>query len=203
MRIWEEYAQNGGLLIVLSGPSGVGKDTVFQEFLTLGTGVKKSISCTTRSRRGSEVDGVDYFFLTPEEFTRRQAEGFFLESACYGGHWYGTPHEWVEHENSLGSDVTLVIEVQGAIEIKRQRPDCVAVFLVPPSMEELGRRLRDRKTDSESDIKTRLARAAKEMTFVSEYTYVIENDAVRTAAEQLAAIVIAERNKVKGKSESH
>ncbi len=197
MRIWEEYAQNGGLLIVLSGPSGVGKDTVFQEFLTLGADVKKSISCTTRRDRGNEVDGVDYFYLTPEEFARRQARGFFLESALYGDYWYGTPREWVEQQTSQGNDVILVIEVQGAAEIKRQRPDSVAVFIVPPSMEGLERRLRDRATDSESSIKTRLATATKEMQFVSKYDYVIENDTVEKAAQELKAIVIAERNKVK------
>ncbi|MGI6295955.1 MAG: guanylate kinase [Armatimonadota bacterium] len=197
MRIWEEYAQNGGLLFVLSGPSGVGKDTVFKKFLTLGADVKKSISCTTRSDRGNEVNGVDYFFLTTDEFIQRQARGFFLESALYNGDWYGTPREWVEQQNSQGNDVMLVIEIQGAGEIKRQRPDSVAVFIVPPSMEELERRLRDRATDSESSIKTRLATATEELQFVSKYDYVIENDTVEKAAQELKAIVIAERNKVK------
>ena len=197
MRIWEEYALNGGLLIVFSGPSGVGKDTVFQHFLSLGSGVKKSISCTTRKHRGNEVDGIDYEYLTPEEFARRQSEGFFLESAQYGKYMYGTPREWLEQQIAQGSDIILVIEVMGALEVKRLRPDCVTIFLAPPSIEELERRLRDRNTESEADIVTRLAKAREELQFVTHYDFIIENDSVEKAAQELNAIIIAQRNRVK------
>lgn len=196
MRIWSEYARDGGLLIVLSGPSGVGKDAVLAEFLTLGTGVRKCVTCTTRARREAEVDGVDYTFLSIEEFERRKAAGGFLESAVYCDNMYGTPRDWVERETSLGHDVILKIEVQGGLEVKRQMPDCVMVFLVPPSMEELERRLRDRSTDSDEEIEGRLARARKEIEEVSNYGYIIENDSIRQAAEELKAVVIAERDKV-------
>jgi guanylate kinase len=196
VRIWSEYARDGGLLIVLSGPSGVGKDAVLDEFLRLGTGVKKCVTSTTRPIREGEVDGVDYVFLTAEEFERRRAEGGFLESAVYCGNMYGTPRDWVEQETSLGLDVILKIEVQGAAEVKRQKPDCVMVFLVPPSMEELERRLRGRCTDSEDEIRGRLARARKELEEAPSYDYVVENDSIRQAAEELKAVVVAEHDRV-------
>ena len=108
---------------VLSGPSGVGKDAVLADFLTLGTGVRKCVTCTTRPVREGEVDGVDYTFLSPEEFERRKAAGGFFETAVYCGYMYGTPREWVEREIALGHDVILKIEVQGALEVKRLMPD--------------------------------------------------------------------------------
>lgn len=196
MRIWSQYARDGGLLIVLSGPSGVGKDVVLSEFLTLGTGVRKCVTCTTRARREGEVDGVDYTFLSVDEFERRISEGGFLESAVYCGNMYGSPRETVERENALGHDVILKIEIQGGLEVKRQKPDCVMVFLVPPSMEELERRLRERLTETDAEIESRLARARKELEAVSNYEYIIENDSVRQAAEELKAVVVAERDKV-------
>ena len=198
MRIWDRYARDGGLLIVLSGPSGVGKDAVLGEFLTLGTGARKCVTCTTRARREGEVDGVDYTFLTIEEFERRRREGGFLENAEYCGNSYGTPRDWVERETSLGHDVILKIEVQGGLEVKRQKPDCVMVFLVPPSMEELERRLRERLTESDEQIATRLARARKELEAVRDYTYIIENDSIGKAAEELRAIIVAEHCRIRG-----
>lgn len=196
MRIWSEYARDGGLLIVLSGPSGVGKDAVLSEFLRLGTGVRKCVTCTTRAKREGEVDGVDYTFLTEDEFKRRQAAGGFLESAVYCGNMYGTPKDWVEQENSQGHDVVLKIEVQGGLEVKRQKPDCVMVFVVPPSLEELERRLRGRSTDSDDEIAGRLARARKELEVAAGYDYVIENDSIARAAEELRSVVIAEHNRI-------
>lgn len=196
LRIWDEYARDGGLLIVLSGPSGVGKDAVLDEFLRLGTGVTKCVTCTTRARRDGETDGVDYTFLTIDEFEQRKAVGGFLESAIYCGNMYGTPRDWVERETSLGHDVILKIEVQGGIEVKRRMPGCVMVFLVPPSMEELARRLRDRCTDSDAEIEGRLARARKELEEAANYDYIIENDSIRQAAEELRAVVVAERDRV-------
>lgn len=197
MRIWSQYVRDGGLLIVLSGPSGVGKDAVLDEFLKLGTGVKKCVTCTTRPKREAEVDGVDYTFLSVEDFERRKAEGGFLESAVYCGNMYGTPREWVEQETLLGHDVVLKIEVQGGLEVKRQMPGSVMVFLVPPSMDELARRLRTRSTDSDEEIEGRLARAARELEEVSQYDYIIENDSIRQAAEELKAVVIAEHCRIK------
>lgn len=195
MRIWSEYARGGGLLIVLSGPSGVGKDVVLNEFLHIGSGVKKCVTCTTRPKREGEVDGVDYTFLTVDEFERRKAEGGFLESAVYCDNMYGTPRDWVDHETSLGHNVILKIEVQGGLEVKSKKPDCVMVFLVPPSMEELERRLRDRRTDSDEQIDGRLARARKELEEAANYDYIVENDSICQAARELWAIVDAERNR--------
>ena len=197
VRIWQEYAREGGLLIVLSGPSGVGKDSVLDEFLELGSGVKKCVTSTTRPRRENEVDGVDYSFLTVEEFERKRSKDGFLESAEYCGNLYGTPRDWVEQENLLGQDIILKIEVQGGAEVKRQKPECVMVFIVPPSMEELERRLRGRSTDSEEEIKGRLIRAQEELSFAAHYDYVIENNLLHEAAEALRCIVIAERNKTR------
>lgn len=202
MRIWSEYARDGGLLIVLSGPSGVGKDAVLSEFLTLGTGARKCVTCTTRARREGEVDGVDYTFLSVDEFERRISEGGFLESAVYCGNMYGSPRETVERENALGHDVILKIEIQGGVEVKRQKPGCVMVFLVPPSMEELERRLRERLTESDAEIDSRLARARKELEAVSNYEYIIENDSVHQAAEELKAVVVAEHDRVHGEVDS-
>lgn len=197
MRIWSEYARDGGLLIVVSGPSGVGKDALLAEFLKLDTGVKKAVTCTTRPKRENEVDGVDYTFLSTEDFQRRRSEGGFLESAIYCGNMYGTPRDWVERETLAGHDVILKIEVQGGLEVKRQMPDCVMVFLVPPSMEELERRLRNRCTDSDEEVKGRLARAKNELEVVSQYDYIIENDTIGQAAEELRAVVIAEHDRVR------
>ncbi len=197
MRIWPEYARNGGLLIVLSGPSGAGKDAVLEQFLKLGTGVKKCVTCTTRQRREAEVDGVDYTFLSVEDFERRKAEGGFLESAVYCGNMYGTPRDWVERETQLGHDVILKIEVQGGLDVKRQMPDCVMVFLLPPSMEELARRLRNRSTDTDEEMEGRLRRAREELKEARHYDYIIENDSIRQAAEELKAIVIAEHCRVR------
>lgn len=196
VRIWSEYARDGGLLIVLSGPSGVGKDAILAEFLALGSGVKKAVTCTTRPPREGEVDGVDYTFLTEEEFERRKSEGGFLESAVYCGNMYGTPRDWVERETSLGHDVILKIEVQGGLEVKRQMPGCVMIFLVPPSVEELERRLRNRSTDSDVEIEGRLARARRELEEVCHYEYIIENDSIHQAVEDLKAVVIAEHNRI-------
>jgi len=198
VRIWDQYARDGGLLIVLSGPSGVGKDAVLSRFLTLGTGVRKCVTCTTRPKREGEVDGVDYTFLSTEEFERRWAAGGFLETAEYAGYQYGTPRDYVERETALGHDVILKIEVQGGREVKRQYPEAVMVFLVPPSMEELERRLRNRLTETDEQIATRLARARKELEVVAHYTYIVENNTVEQAAEELKAIVVTERNRVHG-----
>lgn len=198
VRIWDEYARDGGLLIVLSGPSGVGKDAVLAEFLKLGTGVRKCVTCTTRPKREGEVDGVDYTFLSPEEFQRRWAADGFLETAKYCGYQYGTPKDYVESELAAGHDVILKIEVQGGREVKREMPDALMVFLVPPSMEELERRLRNRLTESDEQIAGRLARAREELEEVTHYTYIIENDTIAQAAEELKAVITAERCRIRG-----
>jgi len=197
VRIWDEYRRKEGLVFVLSGPSGVGKDVVLSEFLHIGSGVKKCVTCTTRPRRDNEVDGVDYTFLTVDEFEARKAECGFLETAVYCDHLYGTPKQWVEQETSLGNYVILKIEVQGGSEIRLWKPDSIMIFLVPPSMEELERRLRDRRTDSEEQIQSRLAQARKELEETAKYDYVIENDSICRAARELWAIVDAERNRIR------
>jgi len=197
VRIWNEYARDGGLLVVLSGPSGVGKDAVLSEFVRICPEVKRCVATTTRAKRAAEVDGVDYNFVTVEEFERRREQDGFLEWAVYCGNMYGTPREWVREQTAQGTDVILKIEVQGGCKVKRQAPDCVMIFLVPPTMEELERRLRSRLTESEDEIEGRLMRARREMEYIPDYEYVIENDSVQRAAEELKAVIRAEHCRIR------
>ncbi|MDH7601118.1 MAG: guanylate kinase [Armatimonadota bacterium] len=196
MHIWHKFIRRGGLLVVLSGPSGVGKDAVLAEFQKVCPEVQRCVTATTRPPRATERDGVDYHFLSLEEFQRRVEEGRFLEHAEVHGYLYGTPREPVEQAMSEGRDIVLKIDVQGGIAVKRSVPDAVMVFVVPPSMAELERRLRSRNTDSAADIQRRLVNAQRELELIGEYDYLIENDSVTSAAEKLRAIVVAEHSRV-------
>lgn len=197
MRIWNKYARDGGLLIVLSGPSGVGKDAVLGELVRLYPEVRRCVTSTTRPPREGEVDGVDYGFISEEEFLRRESENGFLETAVYCGNRYGTPRAWVEEHTALGQDVILKIDVQGALNVERRMPECLMIFLVPPSMEELERRLRSRLTESENDIAGRLMRAEAEFAEMPNYDYIIENDSIEKAAEELKAVIVAEHCRIR------
>lgn len=181
-----------GILIVLSGPSGAGKSTVISHLLKHRKDIRFSVSATTRPPRPGEVDGVDYFFRTREEFERMIAEDAFLEHAQYVGNRYGTPAAPVEENLDAGYNVLLDIEVQGAAQVMGKRPDAVSIFLCPPSLQELERRLRGRGTDSEEKIAGRLETARKEYEKAHYYTYIVVNDDAEIAARELDAIITAE-----------
>ncbi|MBD8035485.1 guanylate kinase [Solibacillus sp. A46] len=182
-----------GLLIVLSGPSGVGKGTVRKElFSQPDTNYEYSISMTTRNPREGEVDGVDYFFRTREEFEALIEQGGLLEHAEFVGNYYGTPLAYVQETLEAGRDVFLEIEVQGAAQIREKAPDALFIFLAPPSITELEQRLVGRGTETEDVIARRIATAREEVEMMSLYDYVVENDQVYNACDKINAIIVAE-----------
>ncbi len=182
-----------GLLIVLSGPSGVGKGTVRKEiFSQPDTKFEYSISMTTRSPREGEVDGVDYFFKTREEFENLIEQGKLLEYAQFVGNYYGTPVDYVRETLDKGKDVFLEIEVQGARQVREKFPDGLFIFLMPPSLSELKNRIVTRGTETEDIINNRLNVAKEEIEMMHLYDYVVENDQIELACERIKAIVVAE-----------
>ncbi|HEO3463917.1 TPA: guanylate kinase [Streptococcus agalactiae] len=186
-----------GLLIVFSGPSGVGKGTVRQEiFSTPDHKFDYSVSMTTRPQRPGEVDGVDYFFRTREEFEALIKEGQMLEYAEYVGNYYGTPLSYVNETLDKGIDVFLEIEVQGALQVKSKVSDGVFIFLTPPDLEELEERLVGRGTDSPEVIAQRIERAKEEIALMREYDYAVVNDQVSLAAERVKRVIEAEHYRV-------
>ena len=186
-----------GLLIVFSGPSGVGKGTVRQEiFSTPDHQFEYSVSMTTRPKRPGEVDGVDYFFRTREEFKDLIKKGQMLEYAEYVGNYYGTPLTYVNETLDKGIDVFLEIEVQGALQGKKKVPDGVFIFLTPPDLDELKDRLVGRGTDSEEVIRQRIERAKEEIALMREYDYAVVNDEVPLAAERVKRIIEVEHFRV-------
>ena len=186
-----------GLLIVFSGPSGVGKGTVRQEiFSTPDHKFEYSVSMTTRAQRPGEVDGKDYFFRSREEFEELIRNGQMLEYAEYVGNYYGTPLTYVNETLDKGIDVFLEIEVQGALQVKKKVPDAVFIFLTPPDLNELQERLVGRGTDSEEVIAQRIERAREEIALMSEYDYAIVNDEVPLAAESVKRVIEAEHFRV-------
>ena len=186
-----------GLLIVFSGPSGVGKGTVRQEiFSTPDHQFEYSVSMTTRPKRPGEVDGVDYFFRTREEFEDLIKKGQMLEYAEYVGNYYGTPLTYVNETLDKGIDVFLEIEVQCAQKKKKKVPDGVFIFLTPPDLDELKDRLVGRGTDSEEVIRQRIERAKEEIALMREYDYAVVNDEVPLAAERVKRIIEVEHFRV-------
>ncbi len=185
-----------GLLIVISGPSGSGKGTIIKELLKNNKNIWLSISCTSRLPRPKEVNGKDYYFLTNEEFEKKIENNEMLEYAKYGDNYYGTPREYIKNHLDNGEDVILEIEIQGALKIKEILPETLFIFILPPSMEELKKRLIGRNTESMEKIEKRFATAYNEINEVSKYNYVIVNDKVITAASKIDAIITAERCRV-------
>ncbi|NQG97369.1 guanylate kinase [Streptococcus suis] len=186
-----------GLLIVFSGPSGVGKGTVRKEiFDSSDNKFEYSVSMTTRPQRPGEVDGVDYFFRSREEFEDLIRQGQMLEYAEYVGNYYGTPLTYVNETLDKGIDVFLEIEVQGALQVKQKVPDGVFIFLTPPDLEELQDRLVGRGTDSQEVIEQRIERAKEEIALMREYDYAVVNDQVSLAAERVKRIIEAEHFRV-------
>lgn len=182
-----------GLLVVFSGPSGAGKGTVLGQLLAERKDIRLSISATTRSPRPGEQDGREYFFLTREEFLSRIEQGKMLEYAEYCGNFYGTPADPIERWTSEGNDVILEIEVQGGAQVKKKRPDCVSIFIVPPSLAEQERRLRGRGTEDEETIQKRVAAARGEIAHAPSYDYIVVNDTVEHAVNQINQILAAEK----------
>src|SRR5499427_2299634 len=182
------------LVFIVSGPSGSGKSTLVQKILEL-PGTMSSISCTTRPRRATEASGKCYDFVSEAEFEAMVARGEFLEYACvFGRHSYGTPKKWVEESRKRGLDLVLEIDVQGAAQVKEKLPESVAIFILPPSREELERRLRSRAQDSDEEILRRLARARSEIeAFDKFYDYCVVNRDVENAGREVESILTAIR----------
>lgn len=181
------------LVFIISGPSGSGKSTLVEKMLEV-PGMMFSISCTTRPPRPTESPGKWYDFISEAEFDRRAREGEFLEHArVFGKHRYGTPRRWLEEAERKGLDLVLEIDVQGAEQVKRKIPDSVAIFILPPSREELERRLRARGQDSEEAIGRRLERARQEMQRYPSYDYLVINDDMERAAREVQAIAVGIR----------
>ena len=174
-----------GKLYIVFGPSGCGKSTVLREVFAHRRNIFFSVSATTRGPREGEKDGKDYFFITREEFERLIAEGELLEHAKYVSNYYGTPRKPVEAMLSEGSDVVLDIEVQGAAQVKEKMPEAVSFFIMPPSLEELERRLRGRGTETDEKIRSRLDQAEREMAESGRYDYIVVNDDVSRAAGEI------------------
>lgn len=184
-----------GLLLVMSGPSGAGKGTICKE-LVKDENIKYSISATTRAPRGSEENGKDYFFLSTEEFEQRINTDGFLEWAKVYDRYYGTPRDFVEEVIDDGKACILEIDVQGALKIRDSFPEAVLIFILPPSLSELYRRLKDRGTESEEQIQTRMSWVLGEIAQIEKYDYVIVNDDLAKAVTEARAIVESEKCRV-------
>lgn len=185
-----------GMLIVLSGPSGCGKDTLLNYLASRNPDVRLSISATTRERRKGELDGVHYHFISRENFSKLIEEEGVLEYAQYDNNLYGTPRAPVDSWMKEGKTVVLIIEVQGAEKIRRMYPDVISIFLLPPSMKELEQRLRERGTDSEESIENRMNTAKKEVLCAADYDYIVVNREIDEAVEDISAIMRSESLKV-------
>jgi guanylate kinase len=182
------------LLIIVSGPSGSGKSTLVQKILEM-PGTMPSVSCTTRPRRATEASGKCYDFVTSQQFDAMVNRGEFLEYArVFGKHSYGTPQKWLDESRARGLDLVLEIDVQGAEQVKQKLPESVAIFILPPSRQELERRLRSRGTDADDEITRRLAKAQGEIAASAKfYDFCVVNDDVERAGRETQAIVTALR----------
>lgn len=178
----------GKNLIVISGPSGCGKDTIVKSIIRKDNRFVLSVSATTRAKRPYEVDGVDYIFLSTQEFINKISKGEFLEHTMYCNNYYGTLKSQIEQKIADGKIVVLVIEVEGAANVKKVYPDALTIFIAPPSLEELERRLRERDTEDDDTIKQRLFKANEELGFKSSYDYIVENNYVEQCAESIIKI---------------
>ncbi|MBR2528996.1 MAG: guanylate kinase [Blautia sp.] len=185
-----------GLLAVISGFAGAGKGTIVSQILKTHENYVVSVSATTRAPGKGEVDGVHYFFLTQDKFDHMVSENEFLEYASYVNHSYGTPRSFVEEQLNQGKDVLLEIDIQGGRQVRKIYPDTPLIFITPPSIDELVRRLTSRGRDSAESIARRLQRAAKEAEEIEEYDYVLVNDEIEACTERLHAVIQAEKARV-------
>ncbi len=187
--------QQRGLLVVISGPSGTGKGTVCKKLLAKRDNVRYSVSATTRKPREGEVEGSNYFFISESQFLEMLEKDALIEWDKYCDNYYGTPKVFVDRCVESGTDVILEITVEGALEIKQKYPECVLIFIIPPSLEELRRRIESRATECCDVIEKRLEQAANELKYVSKYDYMILNDSVEDAVLKIEKVLDAERLK--------
>ena len=183
------------MLIVISGPSGVGKGTIYNRLLDNDPSLTFSVSVTTRGPRNGETDGVDYFFISEEKYQELVAQDAFLEHATVHGHSYGTLKSQIQEKMEKGYNVVLDIDPQGAKQVMAQWPDCVSIFLLPPSYDKLRQRLYGRNTDATEEIERRLKNAKGEIEQAGMYQYVVVNDDLEVAFSQVSAIVTAEKQR--------
>ncbi len=184
-----------GTLFILSGPSGVGKGTIRQSLMEReNLHLAYSISMTTRSPRANEIEGSDYFFVSNEEFERAKANGELLEFAVFVGNQYGTPKFFVDKLLNDGKNVLLEIEVQGAKQVMEKCPEAITIFMVPPSFEELEKRIRGRRSEPEDVIQQRLGKARREIVLQNNYKYVVVNNTVEQASQEIAEIILENSN---------
>lgn len=184
-----------GKLFVISGPSGVGKGTLVNRILQKDKDLFLSVSATTRNKRDGEIDGINYFFKTKDEFKNMTENNEFLEWATFCENSYGTPKHPVCDKLEEGKDVILEIEIQGAMQVKKNMPSCVLVFIAPPSKEELISRLKGRGTETDEVIKLRVETATKELKVAKEYDYIIVNDDIEKATDDILSVIKAEKCK--------
>jgi guanylate kinase len=187
-----------GLLIIISGPSGAGKGTVCKELISMNLPeLELSVSATTRKPRTGEKEGISYFFKEKEEFVQMINQNEFIEYAQVYDNFYGTPKSYVQNKLDNGKDVILEIDIQGAMQVKKNNPEGVFVFIMPPSFEELKHRIISRGTESQNDILKRLHEAYREVLLSRNYDYIVTNDDVTLAADKVRSIIIAEKCKLK------
>lgn len=191
---------NKGMLVVLSGPSGVGKGTVLKEVFKHDKNLAYSVSCTTRAPRAGEIDGIHYSFISKEKFLENIKKGRMLEYTVYCDNYYGTDAEFVDNLRNKGFDVILEIETNGAMNVIKKCPDSVSVFIAPPTFEHLKKRLTDRGTESDNIITKRILKAHEELSHIDLYEYLVINDVVENAVQDILAILRAERIKKYNKS---
>jgi len=184
-----------GLLFVLSGPSGVGKNTVLDELFKDFDGVSYSVSATTRERRKGEVEGENYFFISEEKFKEIEAADGFIESAVVHGHYYGTPKKFVDKKLDDGEDIILEIDTQGAKQVRERYPEAVYIFLLPPSLEELENRLDKRGSENNKSKNIRLKNARKELKEVHNYDYEVINDSLSDTVKEIKEIILEEQKR--------
>lgn len=194
----KDVQTNKGILLVVSGPSGVGKGTICGQLLQELNAMQFSVSVTTRGPRPNEQDGINYFFISEAEFRRMQSEDELLEWAEVYGNFYGTPRPAVERALDAGKDILLEIDIQGALQVKAAFPECVLVFVWPPSLQELEQRIRNRGTESPESLTRRLQKAKLEMAHVINYDYIVVNHPgqVTKAVKEVEAILLAEKSSV-------
>ena len=185
-----------GFLLVISGPSGVGKGTVLHDLMNTQSNLVYSVSATTRKKRDGEIEGVSYFYKSHEEFEKMIEEDKFLEFAHVHNNYYGTPKEFVESKINEGKIVILEIDVQGALNIKKNTDNGVFIFLAPPSLTELKNRIVGRGTETDEDIKIRMRNARKELQHINDYDYLVVNDHLNSAITSVNEIINAEKHRV-------
>ena len=191
-----EELQKQGRIIVVSGPSGVGKTTLVETMLEHSSSIVRSVSATTRLPRSGETDGVDYHFLPKSEFERLIEQNGLVEWTKYGENYYGTLKSTLESTIKAGKDIVLTIDVDGAIQLKKLGLSCLLIFILPPSVQILRQRLEERKTETESELNQRLERAKAEFDFVAYYDYCVINDQIPLAIQQLIKIIEVDRFRI-------